>query len=339
MKILGENIMHKPKISIIIPVFNVEKYLNECIDSVMKQTLKDIEIIVINDGSTDSSIKIIEGYREKFKNIKIIDKKNEGVSVSRNIGIDNSTGEYIMFLDGDDYLDPSMCETMYKIVKKNKADVAECSIRKFNEISDEEDFILHDIKSEIEVISNEKALNMYLKYQIRGYVWNKIFKRDFIVVNKIKFPIGVCYEDMIVSLKTCIWTNKLVLINKPLYNYRERENSASRKVTEKNINDYVGEIYRCINYCNENIDIEKHKDCLDAFFIMNFLNGVNWYIKLYDCKYNKIYKNYNKYFGLLNNNFKGVEVLRVKTLSRNYKIIYILWKLRIYHLFIKLKII
>lgn len=331
--------MKIPKISIIIPVFNVEKYLNECIDSVIKQTLDEIEIIVVNDGSTDASIKIIEEYRDKLNNVKIIDKKNEGVSIARNIGIDNSTGEYLMFLDSDDYLEPDMCEIMYNIAKENNADVAECSIRKFNEILGEESFISHDMKNDIDVISNEEAIDMYLKYQIRGYVWNKIFKRDFVIENKIKFPIGVWYEDMIVTLKACIWTNKLVLINKPLYNYRERENSASRKITEKNINDYVGEIYRCINYCNENIDIEKHKDCLEAFFIMNFLNGINWYIKLYDCKYNKIYKNYNKYFGLLNNNFKFIEVLRIKALSKNYKIIYILWKLRLYHLFIKLKII
>lgn len=331
--------MKIPKISIIIPVFNVEEYLNECIDSVIRQTLDDIEIIIINDGSTDESIKIIEEYKDKLKNVKIIDKKNEGLSITRNLGIDKSSGEYLMFLDSDDYLEPDTCEFMYKLVKENNADVAECSIKLFNNVSGEESFILHDMKKNIDVISNEEAIDMYLKYQIRGYVCNKIFRREFIMKNKIKFPIGVLYEDMIVSLKACSLANKIILSNKALYNYRQRDNSVSKNITERNINDYVGEIYRCINYCNENINIEKHKDSLDTFFIMNFLNGINWYIKLYDCKYNKIYKNYNKYFGVLSNNFKIVEVLRIKTLSKSYKIIYILWKLRVYHLFIKLKII
>lgn len=332
-------INNNPKISIIIPVYNVELYLRECMESILNQTLDDIEVIIINDGSTDSSKAIVEEYRCKFKKIKIINKENEGVSVARNVGVDNSTGEYLIFLDSDDYLEPNMCEVMYKLVNDNNAYVGECAIRKFNDSLEKDSLILHNINNDIEIISSEYALDMYLKYEIRGYVWNKIFKRDFFIKNKMYFPVGVLYEDMIVSLKACILTNKFVLINIPLYNYRERNGSASRIITEKNIHDYVGEIDRCIKYCKSNINVKKHKEYLDAFFIMNYLNAIHWYIGLYNCRYTKIYKNYKEFFGAIDYNFRILDVLKIKTLSRNYKIIYILWKLNIYHLFIKFKVI
>ena len=118
--------MNDVKVSIIVPVYNVEKYLRQCVDSIVNQSLKEIEIICINDGSTDNSLQILEGYAQRDKRIKIINKRNEGLSTARNTGMEYATGEYIGFVDSDDFINEKMYENLYKNAKSNKSDIVMC---------------------------------------------------------------------------------------------------------------------------------------------------------------------------------------------------------------------
>ena len=123
--------MKTPLVSVLIPVYNVEKYLSRCLDSLINQTLTDIEIICVNDGSTDGSLKILKQYQEKDNRIVIVDKKNGGLPSARNAGLDRARGQYVGFVDSDDYVEPSMFETLYKTAKKKNSEVVICGAQIF----------------------------------------------------------------------------------------------------------------------------------------------------------------------------------------------------------------
>ena len=131
--------MSNIKVSVIVPVFNVESYLNESLDSILNQTLKDIEIICINDGSTDNSLDILETYSKKDKRIKIISKENEGQGVARNVGLDNAQGEYISFVDSDDFIKRDMLEKLYNKAENNDLDLVMCKVSSFDNETHEVD--------------------------------------------------------------------------------------------------------------------------------------------------------------------------------------------------------
>ena len=180
----------KPKISIIVPVYNVEKYLRRCLDSLLTQSLTEIEIIAINDGSTDSSLNILSNYREMDNRLKIIDQPNGGVSSARNAGIDAVKGDYIGFVDPDDWVDEQMYETMYQAVKTENTDILMCSyIREFGTHSKEKDFYLpekvcyynEEVQTKImrrlvgplnEEVGNPELLDAW------GTVWSKVYRTE-----------------------------------------------------------------------------------------------------------------------------------------------------------------
>lgn len=326
-----------PKISIIIPVYNVEKYLKECMDSIVRQTLKDIEIIVINDGSTDNSRKILEEYKEE--NVIIIDKANGGLSSARNIGIIKAKGKYVMFVDSDDYINDNMCEELFKIAEETGSDVVKCGMRLFFEESDKEDYILYKQKEDVKSYSNEEVLKKYFSYEIRGYICSMIVNRNFLIENDIKFPEGFYYEDILPSLKILNVANTTTLVNKSFYNYRQRNTSISNTIKEKNVKDYIIQVEKCIDYYDKNVDIKSIYEYMEAFKILNYLNAINWYIKLQKFDLERIKKNYLTYFKHLDINKNISTIFKLKNLKFSYKIIYVLWKINIYHLFIKFNII
>lgn len=177
------------KVSVIIPVYNVEKYLKRCLDSVLNQTLRDIEIICINDGSTDTSVQILEEYGTK---IKVIHSKNKGVSIARNTGLEVANGDFVAFLDSDDYIDADFYEKLYKNATEYNADVACANILRENEknktyiIKYNETATAKDIQECFNLADCPK----------NNFVWNKIYKKNFLMNNKILFVPGIIYEDM-----------------------------------------------------------------------------------------------------------------------------------------------
>ena len=172
-----------PKVSVIVPVYNVEKYLDKCINSLINQTLQDIEFIFVDDGSTDNSKQIIQKYTQnKTKRIKYLYKENGGLSSARNFGIPYAQGEYIAFLDSDDYIEPNMYEEMYKVAKQENSDMVECDF--IWEYSNKKKYDCGIIYN-----GNKEALE-----KARVVAWNKLIKREIIEKEKIEFPYGLRYE-------------------------------------------------------------------------------------------------------------------------------------------------
>lgn len=206
--------MTRPKVSVCIPVYNMEKYLEECLDSLVNQTLKDIEIICVDDGSTDKSPVILERYAKKYKNIKVIHQKNMGLGPTRDKGVVNARGEFIGFVDADDKVDEDMYETLYTLATKNDAKVAFCNVELFP----------HSIKTDKRVWYNpfQGRVDGEFLYK-NGNPCNKIFHRDLFNKTKMRFKKndGLCILLIIYAGK------KIVTIDKKMYKYRVGHSSMS----------------------------------------------------------------------------------------------------------------
>ena len=207
----------KDLISVIIPVYNVEKYIEKCIYSVINQTYKNIEIILVDDGSTDISGKICDDFEKKDYRIKVIHKKNGGLSDARNVGIDVSTGKYIVFIDSDDYVDKKHIEYLYNMITKNNADISICQ---FNIVYENSDIQITDFtkKDTIKIFDNKKALEtMLYNKKFCNSACTKMYKKE--LFDDIRFPIGKLYEDLGTTYKLIEKTTKVVLGQRTTYNY------------------------------------------------------------------------------------------------------------------------
>lgn len=210
-------------ISVIVPIYNVEKYLNKCIDSIINQTYKNIEIILINDGSTDRSYELCTHYAKKDGRIKLINKKNGGLSDARNKGLEIAKGEYAVFIDSDDWIDRSMLEKLYDLSIKYNADIVQGDYVK---VYSDDDSIINDINNiEVNCYSPEQALELlYSEKCVKTVVtWNKLYKRT--LFNGINFPKGKIHEDEFTTYKLLHKANIVVDTNIPIYYYRQREGS------------------------------------------------------------------------------------------------------------------
>lgn len=182
--------MKQPLISVIIPVYGVEKYIAQCLDSIINQTYKNLEVIVVNDGTKDRSAEIAKEYATKDSRIKVYDFQNGGLSVARNRGLEIATGDYISYIDSDDWLDAKMYETLLKAAMKNDADMVKCGIIETNGVT--EDKITF---SDIKIINNEqnKAFENYFNGMLWTLAWNGLYKNE--LAKKVKFPDNIVHED------------------------------------------------------------------------------------------------------------------------------------------------
>lgn len=225
--------MEKALISIIVPIFNTELYLRKCIDSILNQTYQNLEIILVNDGSTDNSALICEQYAKKDKRIHFINCKNSGVAIARNIALDYAHGDYIGFVDSDDYIQPDMFETLYSLSKKESADISMVS----NYIVEDNHIIEHNFTQQIEIYDSISALKELLVDQkVQNYTWNKLYKSS--IFNSIRFPVGKFYEDIDIMYHLFESCEKIVYYDIPKYYYVKRRNSIVNYRTYANCKDY-----------------------------------------------------------------------------------------------------
>jgi len=235
------------KISIIVPVYNVEPYIKKCLDSVINQTYQNLEIICINDGSTDSSGKICDEYAAKDSRIKVLHKENGGLSSALNIGLKNFTGSYLGFVDSDDWVEPDMFEVLHKSLKNSEAHI---SVAGYFKDTDAESIPMSNKERIPDGIINTKNMLLYpLKrdYYIGfcGYVWNKFFLADIVrksglsFDNDIKYGMDVLFFATIVLICKCTG----VYTDKPLYHYYQR-NSAISKLKSFNIKADILTVYK-----------------------------------------------------------------------------------------------
>lgn len=213
-----------PAISIIVPIYNVENYLRKCIDSILAQTFTDFELILVDDGSTDNGGEICDEYGYKDNRIKVIHKKNGGLSDARNSGIKIAKGNYIGFVDSDDWIEPNMYEILYKLCVENDADLSTCSINIW-EKDNKRQFLESD--NAIKVFDSRTAIQYMYNGKLSGFTaCNKLYNKD--IFRDIKFPRGRIYEDVAIMYKVYDSANRIVFIDFPLYNYIYRQSSITR---------------------------------------------------------------------------------------------------------------
>ncbi|MBR5389107.1 glycosyltransferase [Candidatus Saccharibacteria bacterium] len=314
----------KAKVTVCVPIYNAEKYIKECLDSLVSQSLKELEIVCVNDGSTDNSGRILEEYKNKYNNIKVINQENKGLGGARNAGIKASSGQYIGFVDADDFVEPKMYETLYNIAIKNGSDIAFCNV----------DLTPHNQKT------RKKAWFKEYKGRVDPFFlnkntqpWNKIVSKRLIDKCNFKF-----YEQngdgMYVLLM--VQANGIVSTNKKLYNYRVGHSSMSTDYKIKNFQ-------LSIESAREQLDELKKTNKYDYFegyfvyrIIYSLLQGLaiaaktnnkalfkQYKAELIDLEYKK-----NKYLSLLKEDFSTIEYVGiVHVLPANYTISKMLTKI------------
>lgn len=247
-----------PKVSIIVPIYNVEMYIEKCLETLVNQTLKDIEIILVNDGSKDGSAEIAKKYLEKYpEKIVYLEKENGGLSDSRNYGLPHAKGEYIAFLDSDDYVEKNMYEEMYKLAKKENSDMVQCNF--YWEYPDKN-------KKEIAEVKEYTGKKEMLE-RTRVEAWNKLIKREILVKNpEIRFPKGLRYEDVEFTYKLVPYVEKVSILNKPFIHYIQRKNSISNTQNErtKEIFDVLDNV---IKYYKEKNLYEEYEEQLEYVYV------------------------------------------------------------------------
>ncbi len=283
-------------ISIIIPVYNVEKYIGKCIDSLIKQKYDNLEIILIDDGSSDNSGEICDKYAKKDKRIKVIHKKNSGQADSRNIGISKASGKYIGFVDSDDYIDKDYYNRLYKTLVKNNADVVTCKYQNVYNDDYRKEEIGNNIRETI--LDNQEALKELLLSQIDNYVWNKLYKRE--IWENIKFPIGKKMEDLGIMYLVIKEAKRIVITDYVGYYYRIRPNSTMTNLNLQlilNTREMVNKRYN---------DLQTNNNILDELNV-NRLVFIKYYyedlgkigelkeLRKFDDEYLFYRKYYNKY--------------------------------------------
>lgn len=290
---LNFNINNKIKVSIVVPIYNSAVYLGKCIESIISQSYKNLEIILVDDGSTDNSLKIIKEYKKNDNRIKFFHKENGGLSSTRNFGLKKATGEYIMFIDSDDYIDNRMVELMLKKIIEKNVDICECGIfvhNKDNTIVCNYDFLTIDkMTNQIDLV------NSYADGIIIIAVWNKLFKLD--AIKNIEFRLDCFKEDSDYVLRLCQKELSITQVAIPLYHYIKKESGSltGNKFSNRffNLADWAEE--KAAELLSDNI---KYKDAADKILFNSYVHILKYYLR-----------DYNK--GILNNSEFKEEIINI----------------------------
>lgn len=271
------------KISVIVPVYNVEEYLDRCVESIVNQTYNNLEIILVDDGSTDDCPAMCDKWAEKDNRIKVIHKQNGGLADARNAGLSIANGDYIGFIDSDDYIDPDMYECLIHHAVANNADIAGCFYRKVGK-----DFV-NELGSDYSVKvfnCDEYLCEYYLKNVLYFSCCNKIYKRELIDDTRFSTEAGLC-EDGCFNYETSKKADIIVMINKPMYNYILRETSLTNN--KKSLSGWL----KSVNANYEILLKEKNNQVIFVpmaiSFVDGLLNAVAQYIKS-GCTHDREYK-------------------------------------------------
>jgi len=297
-----------PLISVIVPVYNVEKYLDKCVQSIVEQTYKNLEIILVDDGSPDNCPKMCDDWAKKDKRIKVIHKKNGGLSDARNKGIDKSCGKYITFIDSDDYVEPNYVEFLYKNLKTSNAD-----------ISMGKQYVRYTKKTINTGTNNKYIVNAHECFDKLLYgedfdvsAWAKLYSIK--LFDGIRFPTGRVFEDSATTFKLIDKSHSIVLESKPIYNYIIRKNSISNDNFSPQKMDLITSTKEmCDHILKKYPDLQKGCDRRMMYAYLSTLTQIA------KCKNSKIYKNYkSQIMNYISNNKK--RILKDKRVPKRDKI-------------------
>ncbi len=309
-----------PKVSVIVPFYNVEKYIEKCLETLVNQTLDDIEIILVNDGSKDKTVDIVKKYKEMYSNkIVYLEKENGGLSDARNYAIPYARGEYIAFLDSDDYVETNMYKEMYEIAQKENSDMVECN------------FIWeYPNKTRIDIGTTYNNKHEMIE-KIRVVAWNKLIKREILEKSKVQFPKGYRYEDVEFTYKLIPFLEKVSFCKTPMVHYVQREGSISNVQNKRNA-EIFDVMEHVMDYYKENNLYEEYYQELEYLyaryaFCSSFLRIVKIKDKeirkqLLDMTWNNVYEKFPdwKKNKILNTD-KSKKNIYLKTINKiTYKI-------------------
>lgn len=304
------------KISIIVPIYNSSNYLNKCVDSLIDQTYRDIEIILVNDGSTDDSLEICNYYKSNDNRIVIINKKNGGLSDARNVGLDISSGNYVLFVDSDDYIELNTCEKFVDVIKDNKVDILSGNARRIdgNNIM----LINHSLAITDKLVTgNEFLKNELQNNSMNMAAWLNIYNTNFLKSNKLYYKKGIFHEDELFTPQAFLKAQNVMSINITFYNYIIRKNSITTKANQiKNAKDIL---YICKTLEKIYLNLENDK-------LKKYLNNhiVNLYLNIFQVA--RLYKKKYKYLVdrnlLKNKGYTRLNKIRVKLFCISPKLYY-----------------
>ena len=223
-------------ISVIVPVYNVEPYLRQCVESIINQSHTDLEILLIDDGSPDQCSEICDEYKRTDNRVRVLHTENRGLSAARNLGLLKAAGDYIAFIDSDDWIEPDMYEVLLRKLEETSADISVCG---YEVVSDRK---MTAWKSKEKVYSTSEALSALLSDAINNNAWNKLFRREVfqsVADDGSIFPEGKNYEDITVMHRIIAGARSVAVVEKLLYHYRMRYDSISQSYTAKNLLDYA----------------------------------------------------------------------------------------------------
>lgn len=264
-----------PEISIIVPIFNVDEYLYRCLYSVSSQTFTDFEVIMVDDGSTDSSFDIAMGFEKVDHRFKLYRNKVKGVSHARNFGIDAATGKYVAFVDSDDFVDPHYLHRLYYRAISTGADVVCCNYAVYSQESGD----VHSIKLRKPKKGTYTAVKAVKKtvsdWNMRSYLWNKLWNKSLFIDNNIRFP-EMYFEDLAIVSQLLYFANEVTVIDKCLYYYTRRKDSIVYSTNINKINDYVLALGVLRNFFELQNDYKtyriNHLQLATTMFFVNFYN-------------------------------------------------------------------
>lgn len=297
--------MEKDLISIIIPVYKVEKYLEKCIESVLKQTYTNLQIILVDDGSPDNCGKICDEYAKKDVRIEVIHKANGGLSDARNVGISIAKGKYIGFVDSDDYIKIDMYEKLINLIKKYNADISICNLY---DVIDGKEYIRNKENGIQEYNRIEILKETLLDKNIQSYAWNKLYKKE--LFDEIKYPVGKKYEDIGTTFYLFEKCNKAVVTSEPEYYYLKRADSLVNNVTESTILDYTEVIIQRYLYTKQHIkELGKYNNYYLAKTLITAHNDIEKLEKISDKMQEEYQKLYNLVKEIIENNKNDIDEL------------------------------
>lgn len=275
-------------ISIIIPVYNVEQYLERCVKSVINQTYKDLQIILVDDGAKDSSGQMCDELAKLDNRIEVIHKENGGLSDARNHGMRIAKGKYIGFVDSDDYIAEDMFETLYRVITENESDI---SIVSFYEMYNDKLIGVRD-SGKLEIMNKQEAIKeLLIDTKIQSYAWNKLFKKE--LFDGLEFPTGKNFEDIATTLLLFEKCDKVALLEEPKYYYLRRDNSIIGVRNTKTYTDYLEVIYDKYMYLKD-----KYPE-IEMYNAYNFIINMIWvYTIIVTFGLDDVYKEFEKRYEL-----------------------------------------
>lgn len=314
------------KISVVVPIYNVEKYIRKNVDSIINQTYKNLEIILVDDGSKDNSSNICDLYKKKDKRIKVIHKENGGLSSARNAGIEEATGDYVAFVDSDDYIEPNMYEEMYEASQKFSCDIVTCSYKYVYDDGSVK-YINSDTENrEYDFFSAIKEMNIFSKFDMSACT--KLFKKE--LFDNIRFPVGKLSEDYYVMYLLFEKASKIYYIAKPYYSYFQRKNSITK--SNKINHDFMYAALEQMDYLEKKYPDELTNISHAAFLSAN-LTVYDFYLKnSVKCPKKMI----SKFKNNVRNNYKYVKKANMYGIKKKIQFILFMYCVPLYNIIFKL---